>query len=152
MPDFRLFAEGARSLVITRHLAAQPDLVQRAHLDPLLVPRWMGGGDHPMTECRIDPRPGGRFRQVWTGPDGGTFAVEGTFLAIAPGRIEHVELFDPDWTGGETRVVTTFAAVPGGTALRMEVVYSSPEARDGAAASGMAAGMEAAYDRLDPIL
>ena len=34
----------------------------------------------------------------------------------------------------------------------MEVIYATPEARDHAAASGMAAGMAEAYDRLAALL
>lgn len=38
------------------------------------------------------------------------------------------------------------------TTVTLTVLYSSPEARDGARRTGMAEGMAAGYDRLDELL
>ena len=76
----------------------------------------------------------------------------GEFIAIAPERIVHEEMFDGDWTGGRTRVTTDLVEGGGKTTMVMTVLYASKEARDGAKASGMADGMEFGYARLDDLL
>lgn len=146
-----LAAEGARSLTFTRRFSHPPARLMRAHLDPEAVRRWIGSEAHPMTGCQIDGRAGGSFRYDWTGENG--FSASGTFEEITARRIVHVERFDPDWTGGEARVITDFDSDgAGGTVLRVQVIYSSPEARESVGASGMAEGMEGAFDRLEALL
>lgn len=75
---------------------------------------------------------------------GGTFQE-----VVAPERLVATELFDQDWTGGETRVTQSFEEKDGRTILTMVIVYSSQAARDGALAVPMLDGMEAGYARLD---
>lgn len=76
----------------------------------------------------------------------------GTFVEVTPpSRIVHVEVFDQDWTGGETRVTTELTEVDGVTTMSMTVLYSSMAARDGALRSGMTTGMEMSYARLDDL-
>ncbi|WP_395541959.1 SRPBCC domain-containing protein [Neotabrizicola sp. sgz301269] len=146
-----LATEGTRSLSFTRRFAHPPARVLRAHLDAATLRRWIGSDAHPMTECQVDGRAGGSFRYDWTGVNG--FSASGTFEEITARRIVHVERFDPDWTGGEARVITDFDDDgAGGTILRMQVIYASPEARESVGASGMAEGMEGAFDRLEALL
>jgi uncharacterized protein YndB with AHSA1/START domain len=76
----------------------------------------------------------------------------GVFRELAPpGRIVHTELFDEDWTGGETTVTTLFIEKAGKTTVAMRVLYATQEARDGAV-PGMSEGMESSYARLDAML
>ena len=107
-----------------------------------------------MVDCVMDLRVGGSFRWVWrTAPDR-LMGVSGRFLTVeAPTRLIHTELFDEDWTGGETTVTQTLTeTTPGRTLLTMVVHYSTPEARDAAAATPMAEGMEEGYVKLDRLL
>lgn len=78
----------------------------------------------------------------------------GTFRDIArPERVVSTELFDDDWTGGETLVRTEFTAADGATTLvTTTVLYSSREARDGALRTGMTEGMEQGFRNLDELL
>jgi uncharacterized protein YndB with AHSA1/START domain len=77
----------------------------------------------------------------------------GTFREIVrPSRIVTTELFDEDWTGGETLVTTEIVEQSGKTTLTTTVRYASREARDGAIKTGMAKGVEASYDRLEQLL
>jgi uncharacterized protein YndB with AHSA1/START domain len=150
-PHTLLVAEGRSSLTFTRRFAHPPARVLRAHLEPAAVRRWIGSDSHPMQDCRIDGRPGGSFRYVWGGENG--FAASGEFEEITDRRIVHVERFEPDWTGGDARVITDFTPDgAGGTLLRMQVIYASAEARASVGASGMAEGMEGAFDRLEALL
>ena len=77
----------------------------------------------------------------------------GTFKEIAaPERIVHTELFDQDWTGGETVLTTRFVEQGGRTIVRAIVRYSSKQAREGALKTGMIDGWGVAYDRLAEML
>ena len=106
-----------------------------------------------MSVCEVDLRPGGRFRYVWTKAGGKEMGMGGTFVEVTPpSRLVHVEVFDQDWTGGETTVTTELTEADGVTTMTMTVAYSSTAARDGALGSGMTTGMEMSYARLDALL
>src|SRR5437899_1516525 len=62
------------------------------------------------------------------------------------------QLFDEDWTGGETIVSTEIVEKDGKSTITTTVRYASREARDAALQTGMAQGMEAGYERLDDLL
>lgn len=143
-----LHPEGERSIVLIREFAAPREAVFRAFTDADAVMQWMGTPSHPLTKCEIDLRPGGRARYEW-----GSMGLNVTYVSIeAPNRIEHTELFDEDWTGGEAHVVTSFEESAHGTRTRMEITYSSREARDAVAASSMQYGLELNYLNLDDLL
>ena len=76
--------------------------------------------------------------------------MSGEYRVIeAPAELVTTELYDADWTGGETLVTTLFREEGGGTVVTTTILYSSKAARDGALATGMADGMEASYRALD---
>ena len=143
-----------RKVVIRREFDAPRELVFDCHTKPDLVRRWLlGPPGWTMPVCDIDLRVGGRYRYVWRGPDGQELAVGGSFRLIErPARIDTTELFDQDWTGGETTVITRFTEAGGRTTATLTVLYSSKQAREGALATGMTEGMEAGYQRLDELL
>lgn len=145
--------EGDRALRFTRSFAAPRPLVWRAFTEPALITQWLWARAAPMTVCEQDFRTGGRYRWGWTMPGGALMAVSGRFLEIEPPeRIAHTELFDEDWTGGETTVTTLLIDEGATTRMEMTVLHSLPEARDRAAATPMAEGMEEGYARLDTLL
>jgi uncharacterized protein YndB with AHSA1/START domain len=155
MPDrLRISMTGTSDITFARSFAAPPAVLWRALTDPAILPRWLWAQDWPMVHCDMDLRVGGGFHWVWqTGPDR-RMGVSGRFLAIdAPLRLVHTELFDQDWTGGETTVTQTLIETePRRTLLTMVVNYSSPTARDAAAATPMTEGMEEGYQKLDALL
>lgn len=144
---------GDRELQFTREFAAPRALVFEAFTTPAMLQRWMLGPDGwTMPECEIDLRPGGRFRYLWRK---GTvdMVLTGTFQEVVPPeRIVHTELFEQDWTGGETLVTTVLSEANGRTTMTLTVRYSSSTARDGALKTGMTTGMADAYDQLDAML
>ena len=150
--DFRIASDGARRIVVTRSFSAPPARVREAHLDPVLVQKWLGSEGFPIKSVEIDARQGGRFHYEWVTPDGSPLIVSGTFREIGATRIVHDELFEPDWTGGMTTVVTDFIADGTGTKLRVEITYSSEASRDAVLKSGMGEGMAGSYDQLDGVL
>ena len=144
---------GDADLTLTRSFNASPALLWRALTDPAILPRWNWAQDWPMVQCDMDLTVGGSFRWVWrTGPDR-LMGVQGRFLTVdAPRRLIHTELFDEDWTGGETTVTQTLTEIaPQTTRLTMTIRYSSPDAQASTVASGMLSGMEEAYAKLDAL-
>jgi len=143
-----------REIEITRVLDAPRRLVFDCLSKPELVQQWLlGPPGWTMPVCEIDFRVGGRYRYVWRRDNGVEMGMGGVFREIVPPeRIVTNELFDEDWTGGETTVTQTFVERAGKTTLTMTIVYSSKEARDGALKSGMTEGMSAGYAKLDALL
>ena len=67
-------------------------------------------------------------------------------------RVVSAEIFDDDWTGGETVSTLIFDEQGSRTTLVNTLNYSSKEARDGALATPMADGMEFGYSKLDTVV
>lgn len=153
-PEMTVTTPTETSIVFTRNFHAPRALVFQAFTTPELLRRWMVGPDGwSMPVCEVDLRPGGRFRYVWKKASGTEMGMGGTFVAVEPPeRIVHRELFDADWTGGETTVTTVLEERDGLTRMTLTVEYSSRAARDGALATGMTSGMETSYARLDGML
>jgi uncharacterized protein YndB with AHSA1/START domain len=147
-------ARGDREVVLTRAFNAPRALVFDCITKPELVKRWMlGPPGWTMPVCEIDLRVGGRYRYVWRNADGQEMGMGGVYREIvAPERIISAELFDEDWTGGETLAKSELSEEGGRTILTTTVVYANETARQGALVSGMAEGMEMGYARLDSLL
>jgi uncharacterized protein YndB with AHSA1/START domain len=145
---------GDREIRITRVFQAPRSLVFDAYTKPHLVRRWMlGPPGWTLPVCEIDLRVGGAIRYVWHGPDGTEMGMSGRFREIAPPeRIVHTELFDQDWTGGETEVTTALAEQGGRTTVTMSILYVSAAARKAALATGMTDGMSQSFAKLDDLL
>lgn len=153
---------GERELTITRGFAAPRHLVFDAHTRPELVKRWLKGPDGwELAVCEIDLKVGGKYRYVWkkgAGADDGMggyqeMGMGGEYREIAvPERLVNTELFDMDWTGGETLCTLVLVEEGGHTTLTNTIRYSSAEARDAVLASDMEKGLAPSYDRLDALL
>ena len=60
-----------REVRITRGFDAPRQLVWDAYTRPELLKRWLGAmPGWSWAVCEMDVRPGGRYRWVWSGPDG----------------------------------------------------------------------------------
>ena len=93
------------------------------------------------------------YRYLWSGPEGATLGIRGTFLEIARNeRIVCTERFDPPFDQGEAIDTVTFVERAGKTTLTITVLAPSREVRDGMLKSGMADGVTASFDNLDGIL
>jgi uncharacterized protein YndB with AHSA1/START domain len=141
-------------VTMTREFDAPRQMVFDAFTKPEFVKRWMYGPDGWCLDvCEFDLRPGGKLRYEWKNTDDGSvMGLSGVYREVVPPeKLVHTELFDEDWTGGETLVTETFSEEGGKTTVVMTVRYSSQEARDAALKTGMADGMEMGYERLDKI-
>ncbi len=143
--------QGDCEIAFTRDFRAPAAVLWRALTEAELVMRWLWADGIPMVTCEMDVVVGGRFRWVWRRPDGTDMGVGGRFLQVeAPLRLVNTELFDDDWTDGETMVVQALQPLsPQTTRLAMVVRYTTAAARDRALASPMAEGMDDAYAKLD---
>ncbi len=150
----KVVAHSEREIVITRFFNAPRNLVFEAHTKPELVRRWLlGPPGWTMPVCEIDFRVGGRYRYVWRNADGREMGMGGVHREILrPERIVSTQLFDEDWTGGETVGTLVLAEHNGKTTMTNTVQYASREARDAALKTGMTDGMEAGYGKLDELL
>jgi uncharacterized protein YndB with AHSA1/START domain len=142
-----------REIRITRSFAAPADLVFDCWTIPALIRRWLGPADWVFVTCEFDLRIGGKWRFVTRGPDGFEMGSSGEVLEfIRPSWIKTNEIYDMDWTGGQTIVTNTITEDNGVTTSIVTVLYPSKEARDGARATPMAEGMEMGFKRLEELL
>lgn len=143
-----------REILVTRTFDAPRSLVFDCVSKPELVRRWLlGPPGWTMPVCEIDFRVGGRYRYVWRRSDGNEMGVGGVYREIVrPERIVHTELFDQDWTGGETVGTSVLTEQGAKTTLTFTILYASKEARDGALRTGITEGMTVSYDRLDELM
>lgn len=141
-------------ILITRYFDAPRENVFAALTQPDLLKRWLTGPPGwSLVVCDIDLKVDGLFRYVWRKDDGTEIGLSGSFCEIvAPERTVHTEMFDQDWTEGETVVTTLFIERDGKTELSTTIRYKTQEGRDGALKSGMADGMAYGYDLLEQTL
>ena len=145
---------GEREFTLTRTFDAPRRLVFDAYTKPEMVKKWLFGPEEwPMVVCEIDLRVGGRLRYVWRHKERGDMGLSGVFREVAaPERLVNTELFDEDWTGGETLLTTTFVENGSRTSVASTVRYSSQAARDAALKTPMVEGWSQGHDRLDDLL
>lgn len=87
------------SLISEIQIAAEPDRVFQALIDPQQVPMWWGqSGVYRCTGFDADLRVGGNWRSTGIGPDGNKFEVRGEFLTIDRPRLL-VYTWIASWTG-----------------------------------------------------
>ena len=143
-----------REIVMTRIFDSPRSRVFDALTRPELLKCWCYGPDGwALVACEVDLKVGGTYRFVLRGTDGTKMGLGGVYREIVPPeRIVNTELFDEDWTGGETQHTTVLTEEGGKTTLTSTVRYSSQEARDAALKSGMLRGVRASYDRLEALL
>lgn len=95
----------AHAIVSEIHISAPPERVFEALVKPEQVVRWWGQiGVYRCTEFHSDLRPGGKWRCVGVGPDGGKFEVSGEYLEIVPPRFL-VSTWVASWTGDMTTTI-----------------------------------------------
>ena len=141
-------------LVFERTFEAPRERVWKAFMDPEIVPRWWGPHGTTTTVVEMDVRPGGKWRYVSRAPDREEVAFYGEYLEIdAPRRFGWTFLFDVEGLGEQGGPEThTFDDLGGRTRVRSVGHFGSPEAIEGALATGMAAGAIETWDRLEAVL
>jgi uncharacterized protein YndB with AHSA1/START domain len=148
-----IYSEGG-DLVFERTFDAPRERVWQAFMDPTIVPRWWGPHGTTTTVEAMDVRPGGRWRYVSHAADRDDVAFYGEYLEIDPiERFRWTFMFDVEGVGPQGGPEThTFEDLGGRTRIRSVGHLGTPEAIDGALATGMADGAIATWDRLAALL
>jgi uncharacterized protein YndB with AHSA1/START domain len=154
MSKMTLKTEGDTHVVVTRHFAASPEAVYRAHTEPEIIQKWLLGPEGwTMPVCINEARPGGTIRYEWINGKGHGFHLTGEYVELQPySRIVHVERMHlPDPTP-DNRVETTFEPNGSGTLMTLRMTLPDPETRAAMLATGMESGIEASYVRLEGMI
>lgn len=139
---------------ISRVIRGNAADVWRAYHDPQLMKRWLLGPDGwTMPVCEVAVQVGDAYRYEWAETASGmSFGFTGTLLESLP---EHRAVTTEQMIGmpGEPSInELTLTPVAGGTLLTLVITYPSAEVRDQVLATGMTAGMETSYARLEEVL
>jgi uncharacterized protein YndB with AHSA1/START domain len=146
-----VYEPGRQDIVVTRVFDAPRDVVFEAITDPGLIPRWWGGERFTTGVDHMDVQPGGAWRFVLHGPDGGEpYAFRGVYHDVVPAeRIVSTFEFEPGGPGYLQLIVETFEDADGGTRYRSVALFQSVQDRDGWIPTDMDAGIRASMDLLD---
>jgi uncharacterized protein YndB with AHSA1/START domain len=89
----------ADAIVSEIHIAASPERVFQALVDPEQVPQWWGqAGVYRCTKFSAELRVGGKWRSGGVDGEGRSFEVSGEYLEIDPPRLL-VSTWVASWTG-----------------------------------------------------
>jgi uncharacterized protein YndB with AHSA1/START domain len=138
-------------ILITREFDAPKHLVWRAWTTPELVERWWSGERGSVMSAEIDLRVGGKWRYVTIADGGLEVAFHGEYRELVPNeRIVMTDVYEamPD---GEALVTVTFTENDGRTVLALLMQLSNKVSRDAVINSGMEAGMQVSWDRLEQV-
>jgi uncharacterized protein YndB with AHSA1/START domain len=143
---------------LQRTIAAPPDRVYRAWLDPDLLARWMAPGALDVTRAEVDERVGGRFRIWHAGREGDVGGFEAELLELVPGEriVFRWGFVGPDRLAGSTYdsllTITLREAGDGATELTLvherldELAAALPDVAD-----NVGRGWELALDKLEQL-
>lgn len=110
------------TILLHRVIAAKPEKVYRAFIEPDAVASWIPPYGFLCTVHQLDARVGGKHRMSFRNfTTGGSHSFGGTYLELVPGeRIVYTDKFDDPNLPGEMKITITFRAVVVGTELRIE--------------------------------
>jgi len=148
-----IYSEGG-DLVFERTFDAPRARVWQAFTDPEVVPRWWGPHGTTTIVEAMDVRPGGAWRYRSQAAHRDDVVFFGEYLEVdPPAHLRWTFLFDVDGLGPQGGPESfTFEEVDGRTTVRSVGHMGSPEAIDGALASGMVGGAIETWDRLAAVL
>ena len=120
-----------REMVITRLIAAPPELVFEAWTDPVHLAAWWGPNGFTTTTSAFDMRPGGVWRFVMHGPDGRDYENRITYEEIVrPERIVYRHGGGDDVEPVSFNTTVTFAPEDGKTRVTLRAVFPTAAERD----------------------
>ncbi len=136
---------------MTRDFDATPAQLMRAHTDPELFARWVGPNGMETRIVDWDATTGGRWRYI-AARDGEEYGFHGCFHEVGKDRIIQTFTFDgqPDSVALETLWFESLG--DGRTRLHAQSLVDSFEGRDQWLASGMEAGVNEGYAKLDALV
>jgi uncharacterized protein YndB with AHSA1/START domain len=144
---------GKHELIMSRMFDAPRELVFTTMTDPALIPQWWGPKRLTTVVDQMDVRAGGLWRYVQRDQQGNEFAFHGVYHSITvPERV--IDTFEFEGMPGHVilETMTLEAQADGTTKVTISSVFQSVADRDGMLSSGMQAGADESYDRLDQLL
>jgi len=137
-----------REIVLSRVLAAPRERVFQAWTDPAQITQWFGPDGFTVESLECDIRPGGRWRFIYTGPDGTRYDNRMVFLRVeAPFLIEMEHGSDKDDDPARFHVIVTFDSQSDGkTVLTLRQLHPTREQREATIGFG---AVEFGYQTLD---
>lgn len=139
-----------REIVLSRVINAPRERVFAAWTDPNQIRQWFGPAGFKTETLECDIRPGGRWRFIYTGPDGTKWDNRMVFLRIEAPRLIETE-HGPDKDNDPTRfhVFITFDEQSvGKTVLTMRQLHPTAAQRDAGIGFG---AVEFGYQTLDKL-
>jgi uncharacterized protein YndB with AHSA1/START domain len=139
-----------REIVLCRVVNAPRERVFAAWTDPNQIRQWFGPAGFKTETLECDIRPGGRWRFIYTGPDGRKWDNRMQFLRIeAPRLIEIEHGSDKDDDPGRFHVTVMFESQSDGkTVLTMRQLHPTAEQRNAGIGFG---AVELGYQTLDKL-
>jgi uncharacterized protein YndB with AHSA1/START domain len=136
---------------MSRDFNGTPEQLFRAHTDPALFAQWVGPSSLQTRVVEWDARSGGSWRFVST-RNSEEYGFRGCFHEVRPDRIVQTFTFEgqPDGVALETLWIEDLGN--GRTRLRTQSLVDSFESRDAWLASGMEAGVNEGYAKLQEML
>ncbi len=139
-----------REIVLSRVIAAPRELVFKVWTDPQHLPVWFGPEGFKVETHEIDIRVGGRWRFLFTGPDGTRWDNRMVFRKIEPPRLlemDHGSDIDDD--PNRFRMIITFDEQSNGkTVVTLRQLHPTRAQRDGGIGFG---AVEFGYQTLDKL-
>lgn len=107
-------------LVLERNIDVPRELVWKVWTTPEHLKHWFCPKPWSVTECELDPRPGGIFRTVMRGPEGQEFPNLGCYLDVVPNeRLVFTDALLPGYRPSEKPFFTAILDLyPTGTGTR----------------------------------
>jgi uncharacterized protein YndB with AHSA1/START domain len=142
-----------REIHIERIFDAPRERVFATFTDPALVPEWWGPEGSTTIVDRMDVEAGGSWRYVVKGDDGSEHGFRGTYREVSPPE-RLVSTFEWEGMPGHVSVdISVFEDLGDGrTKIVTTSLFHTDEERDGMLASGMEAGLNETYNRLEALL
>jgi len=121
-----------REIVLSRVIAAPRERVFQAWSDPKQITQWFGPDGFKVESLECDIRAGGRWRFVYTGPDGTRYESRMVFLRVEAPRLIEIEYgSDKDNDPARFHLTVTFDTQSDGkTVLTMRQLHPTKEQRD----------------------
>ncbi|MDB5432677.1 MAG: ATPase [Caulobacter sp.] len=140
-----------REIVLSRVIDAPREMVFDAWTDPAQLTQWFGPAGFTTETLEIDIRVGGRWRFIYTGPDGTRWENRIVFRRIErPSFLEFDHGSDIDNDPGRFRSTLTFDSQSDGkTVITARQLHPTKEQRDGGIGFGAVAIGYTTLDKLE---
>ncbi len=144
--------KGGRELHQMAIIDAPRELVYRAHTDPTMLQRWWGPKDLQVKVDKYEPRPGGVWRIVNRDSQGKEYGFHGVFHEVIPNE-RIIQTFEYEGMPGHAALQTIdFEEKSGKTVVNTNMIFQTPEDRDGMIETGAERGAREGLERLLDLL